>query len=64
MGNSVRGVEFAKKLVETFAFHHLDILRGVGHKIVRSNAYLLLYLLSVTGRRGVAQQVMFRAMLF
>uniref|UniRef100_A0A6A7G3B3 glutaminase n=1 Tax=Hirondellea gigas TaxID=1518452 RepID=A0A6A7G3B3_9CRUS len=29
MGNSARGVEFAKRLVKRFAFHHLDNLRGV-----------------------------------
>eukprot|EP01083_Nonionella_stella_P079641 218613_1 len=29
MGNSVRGVEFAKKLVERFNFHHMDNLRGI-----------------------------------
>lgn len=29
MGNSARGVEFTKRLVTRFAFHHLDNLRGV-----------------------------------
>ena len=33
MGNSVRGVEFCKRLVDKFAFHHLDAAYTVSGKI-------------------------------